>query len=1109
MTRKIYALKLLASIAFVLTINSVGYSQPLKDFGDIEKGFINPPSEAKPRVWWHWMNGNVTKDGIKKDLEWMKRVGIGGFQNFDAGLTTPKVVDKRLIYMTPEWKDAFHYATKLADSLGLELGIAGSPGWSESGGPWVKPEEAMKKYVWSEIRITGGKTFKGTLPALPSVTGQFQNIGPVRHGEESSNEKATLQYCADSKVIAFRVSENEKSLSELNPKITSSGGNFNLNDLTDGNLINSSALAESNGKAWIQYEFENPVEIQALTIVSSGGAGRSIGPGAGTSEMTSSRMLSSSDDGVNFKKVIDIPDGGAPQKTVAFSPLKARYFRVVYAPKSNNVQIAEFVLSTGARVTQFEEKSGFVAATNLEKAITPDQKGAIKKGDIVDLTSFLGKDGQIEWNAPEGNWIILRIGCSLIGRQNGPASPEATGLEVDKMSAKYVRNYFTNYLDQYEDATGGLMGKKGLQFMITDSWEAGSQNWTDEMFSEFKKRRGYDMIPWTPVLSGYVVESAEASDKFLWDFRRTIEELIAQNHYDLLTKLLAERGMGRYSEAHEAGRALVADGMEIKKTAAVPMAALWTPSPTMFGENVANFNIVDIKESASVSHIYGNKYVAAESLTALSGAWGYSPDYLKTITDMGIASGLNRFLIHCSVHQPVDDKIPGLSLGQFGQWFTRHETWAEQAKAWMDYLSRSCYMMQQGKAVADVIYFYGEDDNITAMYVMNLPAVPEGYDYDFTNADALVNALSVKDGAITTPTGMKYKILALDKNCERMTLPVLKKIEKMVNAGALVVGNKPKMSPSLSDDPKEFKAITDKLWGNENGVNNIGKGTVYGGKTIADVLNARKIAPDFSYTNSSKDAKVLYVHHALASGEIYWLNNRNKNSEDIEATFRVKDLVPEIWFPETGRIEKPSYSIKDGFTKVKIHLESEDAKFVVFRNKAETDSYEAPKVITKNTITLSAPWIVNFQENRGAPAQLEMNSLLPWNESNIEGVKYFSGIGTYTKNVQLTTDWLQKGFEIWIDLGDVKSMAEVVVNGKSAGIAWKKPFQLDISKYAVAGDNKIEIKVVNLWVNRLIGDQQPDAKVKYTYTTMPVYNANSPLKPSGLMGPVRLFQRSN
>ena len=282
-------------------------------------------------------------------------------------------------------------------------------------------------------------------------------------------------------------------------------------------------------------------------------------------------------------------------------------------------------------------------------------------------------DGILTWNPGPGKWNILRFGYSLTGQLNSPAPPEGTGLEVDKLNAKHVKDYFTYYLDLYKDATGGLMGRKGLQYIITDSWEAGAQNWTEKMLTEFKAHRGYDMLSWLPALSGYIIESTEATDRFLWDFRRTLADLVVENHYDLLTTILKERDMGRYSESHEAGRAFIGDGMEVKRHADIPMGATWARFSS--GSKVSIHHWADVKESSSVANIYGKKYVAAESLTTASNAFGWSPETLKPTADIEIANGVNRFVIHTSVHQPLDSKIPGLSLGPVGQWFTRHETW--------------------------------------------------------------------------------------------------------------------------------------------------------------------------------------------------------------------------------------------------------------------------------------------------------------------------------------------------------------------------------------------------------------------------------------------------
>ncbi|MDX8337774.1 glycosyl hydrolase [Draconibacterium sp. IB214405] len=1101
-------------VLFFLGINTQCKMSDTDTQGNLEDGFVNPPNEAKPRVWWHWMNGNITKDGIQKDLEWMNRVGIGGFQNFDAAFMTPQIVEKRLVYMAPEWKDAFQFTTQLADSLELEMAIAGSPGWSESGGPWVKPGQAMKKLVWSEMPIEGGKYFSGTLPHPPTATGPFQNMVLNENfmpGEEREAEKEAGFY-ADAAVVAYRIPETNISLTELQPKITSSGGNFNLKMLTDGDLVKTAYLppVEVGQRAWIQYEFEKPETIFSLTIVGGVNSGR-----FGTSGNPENIILESSQDGKTFEKVTGIYNNRIGQVTETFDPVTAKYFRFAFKtlPAGRNgmaaimgmgggpaepkgTDVAELVLHTAPKINRFEEKAAFTVNMDLASLMTKpvDNSTVISKDDIVDLTSKMNADGTIEWDAPAGNWNIMRFGYTLTGHKNSPASPEATGLEVDKLSAEHVTSYFTQYLDMYKDATGGLMGENGLQYIITDSWEAGTQNWTDNMPADFLSKRGYDIIPWLPVVAGHIIQSSEASERFLWDLRKTIADLTTENHYDLLTDILKERGMGRYSESHEDMRAFIGDGMEVKRSADVPMSATWTPTGNET-EVQTRFK-ADVRESASVSHIYGQNLVAAESMTAIGTAWAWSPETLKPTADMELACGLNRFVIHTSVHQPVDDKIPGLGLGPFGQWFTRHETWAEQAKPWMDYLARSCYMLQQGKFVADIVYYYGEDNNITALFGAKMPDIPEGYNYDFVNADALVNVLVVNNNLITTPSGMSYKILALDKNTKRMSLPVLRKLAQLAEDGAIIVGQRPQFKASLQGDLDEFNQLVDEIWKS-------GKENIHENESIQQVLASLNLNPDFSYT-SENNAEILNVHRKLGDIDIYWVNSRSDQAESVLATFRVDGKKPEIWQPETGEKSEVSYQMKNGETTVSLNLKPNDAVFVVFAQSTNKTKLELPVVQEKELLTVEGPWDISFQPERGAPAKATFDQLVSYTENEDEGIKYFSGTATYTNTFQISEADLANE-DLCLDLGDVQNLAEVTLNGKKLGVIWKKPFRLDIKDAVQAGENELEIKVVNLWVNRLIGDAQPDVSEKITYTTMPFYQANSQLLPSGLLGPVQLI----
>jgi hypothetical protein len=669
-----------------------------------------------------------------------------------------------------------------------------------------------------------------------------------------------------------------------------------------------------------------------------------------------------------------------------------------------------------------------------------------------------------------------------------------------------VKDYFDKYLDSYKRTVGAdWMGKRGIRYVINDSWEAGSQNWTDNMIAQFKKLRGYDPLPWMPVLTGQVVESSEASDRFLWDFRKTIGDLIANEHYGQLEATLHERGMGHYGESHEGGRAFVADGMEVKKFNEVPMSAMWTQTPGVNKEQYG-YN-ADDRESASVSHLYGQNLAAAESMTAGAAAWAWSPSTLKPTADQEFLNGINRFVIHESAHQPLVGKgtAPGLTLGPYGQWFNRNETWAEQAGPWIDYLARTSFLLQQGHFGADLLYFYGEDSNLTAIFANKSPDVPAGFGFDYINADALINELLVVDGRIVTQSGMSYRLLGLDPYSEHMSLPVLRAIHALVEAGAQVAGPKPKDDPSQADDQAEFKKLAAELFGEGSGIHHVGKGTVYADQKLDGVFASLHVEKDFDYTKPESDTRLLFVHRILADGDLYFVDNRNDRDQTVKATFRVTGKAPELWHSDTGTIEPASYSIAGGRTTVPLHLEPWGTVFVVFRKTAEKTSLQLPKTTHTTLATVQGPWTVSFQPDRGAPASITLSTLSSWTGSKDTGVKYFSGTGAYTRTIQAPENWFKPGTHLWIDLGDVKNLAEVQVNGKSLGVVWHTPYRVDATSLLKPGDNEIVINVTNAWVNRLIGDQQPGA-TKYTYADVTPYKADSPLQPSGLLGPVTVVR---
>lgn len=1126
------------SIIFLaaLTIPSVAVAQTAAD--PLLHGFEIPPASARPRVWWDWMSGNIAKEGIKLDLEWMHRVGLAGFQNFDVAHDTPQVVQTRLAYMSPGWKDAFKYAIALGDRFGMEMAIAGSPGWSESGGPWVPASHGMKKYVWSETLIEGGTPFKGVLPHPPSNSGAFQAL-PIGDVTDIHRDAKTIpHFYGDSVVIAYRKPLDEIAIETLHPEMTASGGAPDFGLLTDGDLQKTTKLPvpmDPEQSAWIQYEFPQPETVRAFTIVV-----HELDPfsqsmlGGGATD----KVLEASDDGANFHTVAILPANKdvfatavPPEYTVAFAPVTAKYFRISFKPTApppllewavgvdpvtldipppqqpSDYEIAELVLYAGARVNRWEEKAGFVPTEDLSSLATPacDPGQAISKADVVDLTARMNPDGKLDWTPPPGEWVVLRFGYSLLGIRNHPATAEATGLEVDKLDRRYVKDYFEKYLDSYLDTMGAdEMGKRGIGYVINDSWEAGYQNWTDDMIEKFKRLRGYDPIPWMPVLTGRVVESAEASDRFLWDFRKTIADLIANEHYGELEAVLHEHGMGHYGESHEVGRAFVGDGMEVKKFNEVPMSAIWAQLP---GVNKEQYGYeADDRESASVAHIYGQDVAAAESMTAAAAPWAWSPATLKPTADQEFLNGINRIVISESVHQPLvgDRTAPGMTLGPYGQWFNRNETWAEEAGPWIDYLSRCSYLLQQGHFAAEIIYFYGEDSNLTAIFGDAVPDIPPGYSFDYINADGLIHELSVSNGQITTKSGMSYRVLGLDPYSRHMSLPVLRAIYKLVVDGAVVAGPKPVDDPSLADDQAEFNRLRDQLFGDGSSAHKVGAGTVYAGRSLADVFRSLNVTPDFAYTKAGADTRLEFVHRKLSDGDLYFVNNRGEKALQVDAIFRVSGKEAELWHPETGKAQPASFTIQAGRTTVPLNLEPAGSVFVVFRKPATSTSRKIPSGVMSELETLNGSWKIGFQPDRGAPESITINKLGSWSDSSDPGVKYFSGTGTYTTRFDASARWIAKGAQVWIDLGDVKNLAEVSVNGKSLGIVWHAPYRVNVTSALKPGANDLEVKVTNAWVNRLIGDEQPGA-TRYTFADFKPYKADSPLLPSGLLGPVRLY----
>ncbi|MBT9333075.1 glycosyl hydrolase [Paracidobacterium acidisoli] len=1131
-------------LLFWFTNNIHAQPAPAETQDALAQNFLHPPDSAKPRVWWHWVNGNITQQGITADLEWMSRSGIGGMQMFDGDLGVPVFVDKPLLWMTPDWKAAWKHAAAEADRLHLEMSMAASGGWSESGGPWVKPGQAMKKYVWSETEVHGPQMYSGRLTAPPRNNGKFQDLVPVPDGTIPSvsglpgarpqppapPSPELPDFYADTAVIAYRVPDQEIAMTDLHPKVTTSAGDLDASALMDGHFkdIFVLPLPPNRNEGWIEYAFAQRFRTSSVLIAAA--STQKFGPRA-----LPDGEVQASDDGQTWRTLVELPGPlesrsvNLSLRTYTYPETEAKFYRVLLKPPAgprrpglpHEIRLTELRFYSTPRVNDWEDKASF--GTLYEDASTPTrdvpQNEVIRKTDVVDLTSKMSADGTLHWQVPEGRWRIVRFGYSLEGEVNHPATREATGFEVDKLSRADVTDYLNHYIDMISSMAGPYFGKS-FRYFVMDSWEAGEENWTEAMFREFSERRGYDMRPYLPVLTGRIVGSAKESDAFLRDFRRTIADMLADNYYGNAAAMMKARGVGLYAEAMGTGLPTTGDGLMNKGQVTIPMGEFWTPPPDHSDNHYS-----DVKETSSAAHIYGKPLAATESFTTgpFVTPWGESPLYLKPLADENFARGINRIVIHTSVHQPFTDKEhrPGLTLGPWGQSYTRNITWATQAKAWNTYLARCSYLLQQGSYAADVAYFYGDGAPVTVPFWKPIrPALPAHYGYDWVNDDVLLHGATVRDGSLRLASGMQYRVLVIPDDVHSMSLALIMRIHSLVEAGMVLLSPRLEHASGLEGGPDadaKFQKIADELWGSGT-EHALGRGRVYTGMEIESVLGKEGVLPDFSYDaphnvgpeipyaipNGASPDDLVYLHRTTNDADIYFVATQKKHAFDVNVSFRVQGRVPELWHPDTGDLDAAMYSEQDGRTIVPIHMDPVGSVFVVFRRGAAPP---APLFAEAQPLAvLPEDWSVKFPMADGSPVQTHDTHLASWTESADPNVRYFSGSATYAQDVTVQPEWIRSGSHILLDLGVVREMAEVFVNGQQAGgVLWKPPFRTDITAALHAGTNHIEIRVTNLWPNRMIGDLQPGVAHTQTFTDYRPFRPDSPLMPSGLIGPVDLL----
>ena len=1265
------------------------YAQGLHE---LESQFRQPPASAHPQTYWLWMNGNVSREGIRLDLEAMKRVGIGGVMIFDGGTYLPK---GPVGYMSPEWRGLMKYAIEEGERLGIDIGMHNAPGWSSSGGPWITPERSMQQLVWTETTVTGPGPRELTLP----------------------QPRANRGFYRDAFVLAFPAAPGEeKPYAEQIQSVR-------------------------RDKNSVVFEFAKPFEARSITVQ------------AAFDGHLPNVTLEASQDGAAYQRVTAVTNPGRhgiqPPAMRNFAAVRARFFRVT-GPGAGD--LAQVTLHDTPRIDDWNFKANFAYRVGRQMEMPEPMAGdsAIDPKTVRDLTAQMDSSGRLRWDVPAGSWTILRIGHTATGQLTVSASEAGTGLECDKLSREAADFQFENTVAKVLADAGPLAGKS-FGTVAIDSYEAGMQNWTAAFPEEFRKRAGYDLRPYLAAMTGRIVGDRAVSERFLFDVRRAQADMMAEYYYGRMSELCRRHGLKFYVEGYGQG---VFDELQVSGLPEYPMTEFWERTPWTPNRTV--------KMVSSAAHVYGKAVVAGESFTGeeQTARWLEYPYSLKILGDEMFGLGLNQMVFHRYAHQPNPTAVPGMTMGPWGFFMDRTNTWFEESAPWLTYLARCQYLLRQGTYVADILYFTGERPPGAENF--DIPAFPSGFNYDLVNAEALLARAGVQNGRIVLRGGGSYRALVLPPDLQGITPELMRKLREMIDQGATLVGPKPRFSPTLRDYPAsdaEVRRIADELWAS--------------GRVAAQLqLQAQ---PDFEYTSRKPDGALSWVHRQMAGADIYFVANRQRRMEDVECTFRVAGMAPEIWNPETGEIRKAAiYAPADNRVRVPLELGPAESVFVVFREPAakapiewlsrdgaaaidareitpaarsniqgtftvavwakpdtdlrlmpqesitghldetgkfylfpagegdrlfgsghaaaglavgrngayivERSSGSSPAVLVANMpiagwthfalqyrdgkprlfvngklareglssgkivhpgvgnpppapdtvyhfdsldallrssgrpplpsnglayyfegnmteprvfdralsdeeirklasatlpapeepdgvetwqrtdgrveallwrggkyqlarrqavdVTVAAPreipgpWRVRFQEGRGAPASMVLPELVSLHRQSDPGVKYFSGTATYSRELDVPPDFLGGDKRVVLDLGRVEVIARVLINGRDLGVVWKEPYRMDVTDAVRAGANDLEIRVTDLWPNRLIGDEQLPPENSYaigaehgilaipdwyrngqpkppggrvTFATWQFYHKDDPLLESGLLGPVRLL----
>ncbi len=1049
---------------------------------DLAQKFITlPETVAKPWCYWYWINDDISKEGITKDLLAMKEVGIGAVL---IGNINPAGQDGKVPLFSEEWWECMVHAVNEGKRIGIDIGVFNGPGWSQSGGPWNTADKSMRYLICTESSVSGPEKVALKLPKPDSL---FQDV-------------RVLAFPSD---IVMRKS--------LNPKFKSFPALVSSHNLGDGNLSTETLFSSKEKTYRIELEFSEIIEANSLFLYPAAPILANCSLYASINRVDS-LITEFRFDRSNFNNIV----GPIIKGPLALSlpSIRSSNFTLKLSNIQNGIDafseertgLAEIVISEHAVLEKYIEKQlGKMFPTTQpewnsysweEQVFSAKSSSIIKNNHIIDLSEKMMEDGTLNWDVPEGKWTILRFGMTPTGVKNHPASPQGTGFEVDKMDREKVRHQFNSFtgklLKQIPDTS-----KTALKYVVTDSYEVGPQNWTDDYQEKFQEKFGYDPTPYLPVLTGRIVGSVTESERFLWDLRRAVADDIAIEYVGGFKSVTNEHNMKLWIENY-GHWGFPSEFLKYGGQSDFVSGEFW---------NEGTLGNYECKAAASAAHIYGKQIVFAEGFTSAQGAFLRHPALLKARGDWSFTQGINHLVLHLYIHQPDDSRKPGVNAW-FGTEFNRHNTWFKYASGWTDYLRRSQLLLQQGRYAADVCYFIGEDAPI--MDGPQIPELPKGYSFDHVNAEIILTSMTVKDGCFILPNGMTYKLIILPP-LKTMRPEVIKKLEELVKEGGVIYGPRPERSPSLENFPvcdEQVREYAAKLWGdieNDLVVRNYGKGKVFNGMDIEEVFKQIDLEKD---VDLNCNHPVLWTHRILPEQDIYFITNQGDKKISFSPSFRVKSGKPQLWNPISGEIRLLNeFKRHEGRTEVPLKLLGNESYFVVFDKTSGSGNlqnrYKSNFPAHKEIAKLDGPWQVVFEDiSEGSKQQVSFASLTDWKYNPDDRIKYFSGSAVYTKEFEMEEIDLDEIY--FINLGEVQVISKVRLNGEDIGITWIKPHILNVKGMLKKGKNRIEIEVANLWRNRMIKEKSLPKNERTAWWLIDDILPKEKLHPSGLIGPVTI-----